>query len=154
MCIRDSYKRDAEAWRNWLLRAVAGSPSQMHTLSGVGGKRPSLQCELPYLAGYARPQPVRVGNAAAQQFQLDVYGEVIDVMHQTRRQGVEVDCAAWQLERCLVKFVAEHWQEPDSGIWEAVSYTHLRVLFPGFLRLPWWMHFSHRPQCRAPDTAG
>lgn len=126
------YKRDAEAWRNWLLRAVAGSPSQMQTLYGVGGERPSLEYELPYLAGYAGSKPVRVGNAAAQQFQLDVYGEVLDVMHQTRRQGLEVDCAAWQLERCLVKFVAEHWQEPDMGIWEvrgpARHFTHSKVL--------------------------
>lgn len=126
------YTSDAEAWRNWLLRAVAGSPSQMQTLYGVGGERPSLEYELPCLAGYAGSKPVRVGNAAAQQFQLDVYGEVLDVMHQTRRQGVEVDCAAWQLERCLVKFVAEHWQEPDRGIWEvrgpARHFTHSKVL--------------------------
>lgn len=126
------YKRDAEAWRNWLLRAVAGSPSQMQTLYGVGGERPSLEYELPYLAGFADSRPVRVGNAAAQQFQLDVYGEVIDVMHQTRRQGLEVDCVAWQLERCLVQFVAEHWQEPDMGIWEvrgpARHFTHSKVL--------------------------
>ncbi len=126
------YKQDAEAWRNWLLRAVAGSPSQMQTLYGVGGERPCLEYELPYLAGYEASKPVRVGNAASLQFQLDVYGEVIDVMHQTRKLGLEVDCAAWQLERCLVKFVAEHWQEPDMGIWEvrgpARHFTHSKML--------------------------
>ena len=126
------YKRDAEAWRNWLLRAVAGSPAQMQTLYGVGGQRPSLEYELPYLAGYAGSRPVRVGNAAAQQFQLDVYGEVIDVMHQTRRLGLEVDPNAWHLERCLVKFVAEHWEEPDMGIWEVRGpprhFTHSKIL--------------------------
>ncbi len=126
------YKRDAEAWRQWLLRAVAGSPAQMQTLYGVGGERPALEYELPYLAGYAGSKPVRVGNAAAQQFQLDVYGEVIDVMHQTRRLGLAVDCAGWELERCLVKFVAEHWQKPDMGIWEvrgpARHFTHSKIL--------------------------
>lgn len=126
------YHREAAAWRNWLLRAVAGSPAQMQTLYGAAGERPSLEYELLYLAGYAGSKPVRVGNAAAQQFQLDVYGEVIDVMHQARRLGVTCDPNAWQLERCLVKYVAEHWVEPDMGIWEvrgpARHFTHSKVL--------------------------
>lgn len=126
------YKRDAEAWRNWLLRAVAGSPAQMQTLYGMRGERPVLEYELSYLAGYEGAKPVRVGNAAAQQFQLDVYGEVIDVMHQARQKGLAVDRVAWELERCLVKYVAEHWEKPDSGIWEvrgpARHFTHSKVL--------------------------
>jgi GH15 family glucan-1,4-alpha-glucosidase len=126
------YKREAAAWRNWLLRAVAGSPAQMQTLYGAAGERPSLEYELSYLSGHAGSKPVRVGNAAAQQFQLDVYGEVLDVMHQTRQLGLAVDPNEWQLERCLVKFVAEHWQEPDKGIWEVRGpprhFTHSKIL--------------------------
>lgn len=126
------YTEEAQAWRNWLLRVIAGSPFQMQTLYGAGGERPSLEYELSHLAGYENSSPVRVGNAAAQQFQLDVYGEVIDVMHQARTHGLVLDTDAWQVERCLVKFVAEHWQEPDMGIWEvrgpARHFTHSKVM--------------------------
>ncbi len=126
------YTEEARAWRAWLLRAVAGSPSQIQTLYGAAGERCPVEYELPYLAGYAGSQPVRVGNAASLQFQLDVYGEVLDVMHQARRLGMELDPAAWQLERLLVKFVAGHWQEPDMGIWEVRGpprhFTHSKVL--------------------------
>jgi GH15 family glucan-1,4-alpha-glucosidase len=126
------YMDEAQAWRNWLLRAVAGSPAQIQTLYGAAGERCPVEYELPHLAGYGGSQPVRVGNAASQQFQLDVYGEVLDVMHQARRLGMELDPAAWRLERILVKFVAEHWQEPDMGIWEVRGpprhFTHSKVL--------------------------
>jgi GH15 family glucan-1,4-alpha-glucosidase len=126
------YMKEAEAWRNWLLRAIAGSPAQMQTLYGAAGERRLLEYEIPELSGFEGSHPVRVGNAASQQFQLDVYGEVLDVMHQARRLGMASNPAAWELERCLVEFVAQHWQEPDMGIWEVRGqpqhFTHSKVM--------------------------
>lgn len=126
------YMTEAEAWRNWLLRAIAGSPAQMQVLYGAAGERPSVEYEITYLPGYAGSQPVRVGNAAAQQFQLDVFGEVLDVMQQARRLGMASDPAAWTLEGCLVQYVAGHWQEPDMGIWEVRGeprhFTHSKIM--------------------------
>jgi GH15 family glucan-1,4-alpha-glucosidase len=126
------YTDEADAWRRWLLRAIGGSPAQMQILYGPAGERMLLEQEIPHLAGYENSRPVRVGNAASGQFQLDVYGEVLDAMHQARRRRLEKDVDAWRLQRHLVEFVMGHWQEPDRGIWEvrgpARHFTHSKVM--------------------------
>lgn len=112
------YKEEAKAWREWLLRAVAGAPSEVRTIYGVAGERRLVELELPWLAGYANSKPVRIGNAAHMQLQLDVFGELMDAMHQCRRMGLHENAASWALERALLDFLADHWSEPDEGIWE------------------------------------
>jgi GH15 family glucan-1,4-alpha-glucosidase len=123
---------EARAWREWLLRAVAGQPKQMQILYGVAGERRITEHELPWLSGYRGSRPVRVGNAAVSQFQLDVYGEVMDTLHLGRRIGLESDEAAWDLQRALLEFLEGHWQEPDEGIWEIRGprrqFTHSKVM--------------------------
>jgi GH15 family glucan-1,4-alpha-glucosidase len=126
------YTGEACAWCDWLLRAVAGDPAQLQTMYGVAGERRLLEFELPHLAGYEGSRPVRVGNAASSQFQLDVYGEVIDSLHQARRAGIKSGDSAWALQRHLIEFVANHWKEPDEGIWEVRGprrdFTHSKVM--------------------------
>ena len=126
------YTEEAIAWRDWLLRAVAGSPEQLQILYGAAGERRLTELELPWLPGYENSRPVRIGNAAAEQFQLDIYGEIMDAMHQARRVGIEPDPAAWALERHLVDYVARRWREPDEGIWEVRGqrrdFTHSKVM--------------------------
>jgi GH15 family glucan-1,4-alpha-glucosidase len=112
------YKQEAAAWRDWLLRAVAGSPEQFQIMYGPSGERRLTELELDWLTGYEGSRPVRIGNAAVKQFQLDVYGEIMDALHQSRRVGIQAHEAAWNLQRELVAFVADHWQDPDEGIWE------------------------------------
>jgi len=123
---------EARAWRDWLLRAVAGDPAQLQIMYGLDGERWLPEHELPWLAGYESSTPVRIGNGAAEQFQLDVYGEVMDALHQARLMGMAPDDAAWDLQRQLVEFVAEHWEEPDEGIWEVRGgrrhFTHSKVM--------------------------
>ncbi len=112
------YLDEARAWRAWLLRAAAGDPSQLQIMYGVDGERRLTELTLDWLPGYERSAPVRTGNAAAAQFQLDVYGEVMDAMHQARAMGLTPDDDAWALQQQLVAYVEEHWREPDEGIWE------------------------------------
>ena len=123
---------EAKAWREWLLRAVAGQPKQMQILYGVAGERRISEQELPWLAGYQGSRPVRVGNAAVEQFQLDVYGEVMDTLHLGRRIGLESDDLAWDLQRALLEFLEDHWRDPDEGIWEIRGprrqFTHSKVM--------------------------
>jgi GH15 family glucan-1,4-alpha-glucosidase len=123
---------EAKAWREWLLRAVAGQPQQMQIMYGVGGERRIGEQELPWLPGYQGARPVRIGNAAVEQFQLDVYGEVMDSLHLVRRIGLGADEAAWDLQRALLEFLEGHWQEPDEGIWEIRGprrqFTHSKVM--------------------------
>jgi GH15 family glucan-1,4-alpha-glucosidase len=123
---------EAAAWRDWLLRAVAGAPSQLQIMYGPAGERRLTEAELPWLPGYEGSAPVRVGNAAAEQFQLDVYGELMDSMNQARRVGIEPDEESWELQQAVVEFVAGHWREPDEGIWEIRGprrhFTHSKAM--------------------------
>ncbi len=123
---------EAQAWRDWLLRAVAGDPGQLQIMYGIEGERWLPEHELDWLAGYEASRPVRIGNGAAQQFQLDVYGEVMDAMHHARAMGMPPDRDAWALQLALVEFVADHWHEPDEGIWEVRGprrhFTHSKVM--------------------------
>lgn len=123
---------EACAWRDWLLRAVAGDPSKLQIMYGIAGRRRLEEQELPWLPGYEGSVPVRVGNAAFSQFQLDVYGELIDSMHQTRVAGIPPEKHGWQLERAVMKFLETAWREPDEGIWEIRGprrhYTHSKVM--------------------------
>jgi GH15 family glucan-1,4-alpha-glucosidase len=123
---------EAKAWRNWLLRAVAGDAAKAQILYGVGGQRRVYEYELDWLPGYAGSRPVRVGNAAHAQFQLDVYGEVMDALHQAREHGLPADDHAWSLQRTLMDFLEGAWDKPDEGIWEVRGprrdFTHSKVL--------------------------
>jgi GH15 family glucan-1,4-alpha-glucosidase len=123
---------EAKAWREWLLRAVAGQPRQMQILYGVAGERRITEQELDWLAGYRESRPVRVGNAAVNQFQLDVYGEVMDALYLGRHIGLEMDETAWDFQRALLEFLESNWREPDEGIWEIRGprrhFTHSKVM--------------------------
>lgn len=126
------YTEEAAAWINWLLRAVAGDPAQLQIMYGTAGERSLPELEIKHLAGYEGAKPVRKGNAAVDQFQLDVYGEVMDAMHQARRLGLVLHEQAWHLERHLVDYVAANWTRPDLGIWEmrgpSRHFTHSKVM--------------------------
>jgi GH15 family glucan-1,4-alpha-glucosidase len=112
------YMSEAEAWREWLLRAVAGDRSRIQIMYGVAGERRLAERELPWLAGYEASRPVRIGNAAHEQAQLDVYGEVLDTLYQARCFGIGPDRWAWSLEKRLLNHLESCWREPDEGIWE------------------------------------
>jgi GH15 family glucan-1,4-alpha-glucosidase len=126
------YSEEARAWINWLLRAVAGDPSQLQIMYGESGERLLVEIELRHLMGYENSRPVRIGNAASQQFQLDVYGEVLDVMNLARASGIKTDEDSWRLEVHLVTFVIDHWRDPDEGLWEIRGprrhFTHSKVM--------------------------
>lgn len=126
------YTEEAAAWRNWLLRAVAGDPSSLHIMYGMHGERRLTELELPWLSGYEKSRPVRVGNAASSQFQLDVYGEVMDALHLARRRGLQNDPDAWALQQALLGHLETAWREPDEGIWEVRGprrhFTHSKVM--------------------------
>jgi GH15 family glucan-1,4-alpha-glucosidase len=109
---------EAAAWRDWLQRAVAGSPDEMQIMYGLRGERRLTEWEVDWLPGYADSRPVRVGNAAHEQFQLDVYGELMDAFEQSRKGGLAATADGWELQRALVEHVGKIWQQPDSGIWE------------------------------------
>ena len=112
------YEEEAAAWRTWLLRAVAGDPADMQIMYGVAGERRLTELTLPWLAGYEDSNPVRIGNAASEQLQLDVYGEVMDALYQARAHGLPTEKPAWALQLKLLQHLEEVWQEPDYGIWE------------------------------------
>jgi GH15 family glucan-1,4-alpha-glucosidase len=126
------YADEAKAWRDWLLRAVAGDPARMQILYGVAGERRIPEFELDWLPGYAGSAPVRIGNAAHQQFQLDVYGEMMDALYQSRRHGLALDEHAWSLQRNVLEFLETAWDRPDEGIWEVRGgrrhFVHSKVL--------------------------
>jgi GH15 family glucan-1,4-alpha-glucosidase len=116
--MNSGYYDEARAWRDWLLRAAAGSPSQIQIMYGLAGEKRLAEWEVPWLAGYEGSKPVRIGNAAADQLQLDVFGEVLDAMHQGRVGGLQSLAEAWDFQRVLVSHLEEIWTLPDEGIWE------------------------------------
>ena len=126
------YVEEAQSWRQWLLRAVAGSPAQMQIMYGVRGERRLDEYELPWLAGYENSLPVRVGNAASNQFQLDVYGEVLDSAYRSAVAGLESSEADWRLQVALLQFLETKWEAPDHGIWEIRGepqhFTHSKMM--------------------------
>ena len=123
---------EATAWRQWLLRAIAGSPAQMQIMYGVRGERRLSEFELPWLSGYENSGPVRVGNAASEQFQLDVYGEVLDSMYRAAQAGIQATEADWRLQVALLDFLETKWESPDYGIWEIRGepqhFTHSKMM--------------------------
>jgi GH15 family glucan-1,4-alpha-glucosidase len=130
--LRTGYTEEAMAWRNWLGRAVAGDPADVQIMYGVAGERRLAEWEADWLPGYENSAPVRIGNAAVNQRQLDVYGEVIDALTLGRRSGIAVDRHAWALQRALLSFLEKHWDEPDEGIWEVRGprrhFVHSKVM--------------------------
>ena len=116
--MNSGYYDEAKDWRDWLLRAAAGSPAQLQTLYGLAGERRISEEEVPWLTGYETSEPVRIGNAAASQLQLDVFGEVIDALHHARAGGLAHLEAGWALQCALMKHLEKIWCEPDEGIWE------------------------------------
>jgi GH15 family glucan-1,4-alpha-glucosidase len=130
--LRAGYTDEAAAWRNWLARAVAGDPADLQIMYGVAGERRLTEWEAGWLPGYEGSVPVRIGNAAVDQLQLDVYGEVIDALHLGSRSGLSTDSHAWSLQRGLLGFLEKHWAEPDEGIWEVRGprrhFVHSKVM--------------------------
>ena len=119
LALMDSgYFDEALSWHNWLLRAVAGSPGDMQIMYGIMGQRRLLEWEVSWLPGYEGARPVRVGNAAHIQLQLDVFGELLDVFHQARLAKLKLDDGSWAMECEFLKHLAKVWNQPDSGIWE------------------------------------
>jgi GH15 family glucan-1,4-alpha-glucosidase len=116
--MNSGYTEEASAWHNWLLRAVAGAPANMQIMYGIMGQRRLLEWEANWLPGYENSLPVRIGNAAHAQLQLDVYGELIDAFHQARVTELKLDEGSWDLECRVVAHLAEVWDHPDHGIWE------------------------------------
>ena len=126
------FTAEATSWRGWLLRAIAGDPAEMQTMYGPSGERRLTELTLDWLPGYEQSRPVRIGNAAVNQRQLDVYGEVMDTLYVALRAGVEPDAQAWSIQRLLIEFLESAWKEPDEGIWEVRGprrhFTHSKVM--------------------------
>jgi len=126
------FRDEAKKWAEWLLRAIAGTPSQVNVIYGLRGERRLTEIEIPWLAGYEDSKPVRIGNSAAGQLQLDVFGELIDSFHVGRMTGLHSDDASWRIEKKLIEFLEKAWKEPDSGIWESRGplqhFTHSKVM--------------------------
>jgi GH15 family glucan-1,4-alpha-glucosidase len=130
--LRTGFTDEAAAWRAWLARAVAGDPADVQIMYGVGGERRLSEWEAEWLPGYENSAPVRIGNAAAGQFQLDVYGEVIDAIYLSVKNGLQPDSHTWSLVKALLGFVEEHWDDPDDGLWEVRGgrrhFVHSKVM--------------------------
>ena len=126
------YYEEAAAWREWLVRAVAGSPEQAQIMYGIAGERRLTELTLGWLPGYEGAAPVRIGNAAASQLQLDVFGEVMDALHQARKGGVSGYDAAWNVQRKFVEHLETIWDAPDEGLWEVRSgrrhFTYSKIM--------------------------
>jgi GH15 family glucan-1,4-alpha-glucosidase len=126
------YREEAKSWRQWLLRAIAGSPEQMQAIYGVRGERRLDEYEIPWLSGYENSKPVRIGNGASKQFQLDVYGEVLAAIWQANRAGIRMEEPDWALMVRLMKFLEANWQKPDEGMWEVrggrKQFTHSKMM--------------------------
>ncbi|HET9715538.1 MAG TPA: glycoside hydrolase family 15 protein [Pseudolabrys sp.] len=126
------YYDEARTWREWLLRAAAGSPRQIQIMYGLAGERRLTEWEVPWLPGYESSKPVRIGNAAHNQRQLDIFGEVMDALHQARRGGLGANEAGWAMQQEFLLHLARVWHEPDEGIWEVRSgrehFTHSKAM--------------------------
>jgi GH15 family glucan-1,4-alpha-glucosidase len=116
--MNEGFYEEAEAWREWLLRAIAGSPEQLQVIYGITGDRRLTEWEVPWLPGYEGSRPVRIGNAAHAQLQLDIFGEVMDTLHQARRGGLAASESGWALQLALLRYLEQVWREPDESIWE------------------------------------
>lgn len=130
--LRTGYREEARAWREWLLRAVAGDPENLQIMYGIAGERELGEAELDWLPGYENSAPVRVGNGAAGQLQLDVYGEVIEALHLAHMTGLTRNDYAMGLQLKLIEYLEKHWDEPDEGIWEVRGprrhFVHSKVM--------------------------
>jgi GH15 family glucan-1,4-alpha-glucosidase len=130
--ITHGYRAEAEEWRGWLLRAIAGDPADVQIMYGIGGERRLPEWELPELSGYGGATPVRIGNAAYLQRQWDIFGEVMIALHGARTAGLEETRASWPLQRALLGFLEQNWEQPDRGIWEVRGpeqhFTHSRAM--------------------------
>ncbi|HYN94697.1 MAG TPA: glycoside hydrolase family 15 protein [Pilimelia sp.] len=126
------YVKEAKAWREWLLRAVAGSPEALQIMYGLDGTRRIPEFTLDHLGGYEGAKPVRIGNAAADQFQLDVWGEVLEGLHLARDAGLPSTNSGWGLQKALLDYLEGHWREPDNSLWEVRGprqhFTHSKVM--------------------------
>ena len=126
------YTEEAIAWREWLVRAAAGLPEELQIMYSIRGERHLTELEIAWLPGYENSKPVRVGNAAFTQYQLDVYGEVMDMLHLTRKLDLPPSEDAWRVQRALMRFLEKGWREPDEGIWEVRGprrhFTHSKVM--------------------------
>jgi GH15 family glucan-1,4-alpha-glucosidase len=137
------HRQEALAWRDWLLRAVAGDPEDLQIMYGVAGERRLPEMELNWLAGYEGSQPVRIGNAAHQQLQVDIYGELMDAIYNARRLGMDHATTIWDLQKLLLENLEGKWARPDHGLWEirgeAREFTHSRMMS--------WVAFDRAVRC-------
>lgn len=126
------FEQEAEAWREWLLRAVAGQPEQLQILYGLAGERHIQELEVPWLPGYEGSRPVRIGNQAHSQVQLDVYGEIMDTFHIGRHRKIQLEEDSWRVQKVLLDYLEKNWREPDHGIWEVRGerrhFTHSKIM--------------------------
>jgi GH15 family glucan-1,4-alpha-glucosidase len=126
------YADEADDWRTWLLRAAAGNPQDLQIMYGVAGEQRLVELELGWLPGYEASGPVRTGNLASEQVQLDVYGELMDALYQARTHGLQASEHAWSLQRVLLRDLEKRWRDPDNGIWEIRGepqhFTHSKVM--------------------------
>ncbi|AYY13534.1 glycoside hydrolase family 15 protein [Actinobacteria bacterium YIM 96077] len=130
--IRSGYTEEARAWRDWLLRAIGGNPGDLQIMYGVAGERRLPEHELGWLSGYEDSLPVRIGNAAAEQLQVDVYGEIMDTLARGRAHGLPFESDAWSVQEHLLRHLEQRWQEPDEGLWEVRGprrhFVHSKVM--------------------------
>jgi GH15 family glucan-1,4-alpha-glucosidase len=137
------HRAEATAWRDWLLRAVAGDPEDLQIMYGVAGERRLPELTLDWLSGYEHSRPVRIGNAAHEQLQIDVYGEVMDAIYAARRSGMDHDETVWDLQKLLLENLEGKWPKPDSGLWEMRGvprhFTHSKLMT--------WVAFDRAVKC-------
>jgi len=136
--MRGGYYGEAKRWRDWLHRSIAGSPEQLQIMYGLAGERQLMEWEVPWLSGYENSKPVRVGNGAAGQLQLDVYGEVVNALHLSRRENLRQPAHGWSLQVALLEHLEQIWKEPDEGMWEVRGGRRHFVVSKAFC----WMAFD------------